>query len=154
MRHLAFACACMALLGCPRQKVLSREQPVEVTHLQVDFHSAEEGRLELTLDVENRSSRAGVVTLLTWELWIQGRFFATGQKATRQVLPLGGKASVELKLPLAFRGLKVEDREAPLTVGVRGTLHVRFGGDEQRLPYETVRRIASRQAPSLDRAHP
>ncbi len=151
-RHLSFALACASLVGCMRPQLGSREQPVEVTHLQASFRSAEEGRLALTLEVENRDSRAGMVTLVTWELWIQGRFFATGQHATRQVLPLGGKAAVVLEVPLSFRGVPVEEGEMPLTVGLRGGVHVRFGGDEQRLPYEAVRRIVFCGAPSLGRS--
>lgn len=139
------------VLGCRGAAPVRDERPhaVELVSLSAAFPRSDSGELELALEVSNREGRTGSITSVSWEVWLGGRWFAAGQQAVSVLLPLNGRAKVELELPVAFRDLEVRHEPTSVEVGVRGGVMVSYSGAVQRLPFEATRRIIAQGAPVL-----
>jgi hypothetical protein len=142
---LTFVSSC-ALLRPPPEK---RKQ-VEVTELSASFPGSDRGELKMTLDVEGRAPRPGEVVAVWWEVWLRGRWFASGTQALAHPLPrLGDSGPLALRLPVVFRRLTVVPGPTPLQIAVRGWLVSKRDGAEERMPFEAVRKIVSEGAPTV-----
>lgn len=139
---LLFLVACRTSAPAPAVR-----GPVEVKEVSLSFAPPDQGELGLLLEVENRQPRAGTITLLGWELWLNGRYFAAGELVTSQLLPLGGRAQLSLALPFTLKDVSLTAGPKPLELGVRGGVRVSFAGALQRLPFESRRSVISQGAP-------
>ncbi|MHB8874041.1 MAG: hypothetical protein ACYC8T_10180 [Myxococcaceae bacterium] len=143
-------CLWVALAGCRTvAPQVAPRGPVEVTAIAASFTGADRGELGLTLEVENREAIAVVVSRVTWELWLGGRWFAAGTQGVGTELSAGERRVIELTMPLAFRRLEVRAEPANLDAAVRGGVDLSFGGLSNRLPFESTRRIVAQGAPVL-----
>ncbi|MBI3185979.1 MAG: LEA type 2 family protein [Myxococcales bacterium] len=132
--------------GCKSAAQTRAEQAaVEVREVFAAFRS-EGGELRLILDVENREAQAGTLSRVSWELWLRGRYFAAGEQVASGALPLGGRATVELRAPLSYQEVRVASEPTALEVAVRGGVTASFGGVLQRLPFQVRRRIVAQGA--------
>ncbi len=117
---LVLCAACATLRPPPPPPPL----PVEVEELELRFEGDNAGLLELSLSVLNPSTQAATASEVDWELWVEGRRFATGMQSVAVPVPPGERARVQLQIPLAFRRRTLVTELRPVELGVRGEVAV------------------------------
>lgn len=151
-RTLVFLLAAVAV-GCPRpsQHPIPAER-VRVERVQLDFVADDEARLSVELSVFNASQSPQQLADLQWELWLDGRPFASGVRAVSVSVAPSSWASVKWAVPLTFRS-DVEGRATRrVTIGLRGSVHAYTGGFEERLKFQRLEARVVAGAPSASAA--
>jgi hypothetical protein len=135
--------------GCRPFVVLPAKEvpPVQVRSVGASFSSENHAELKLSLLVPNPTLVVGEAVQVSWELWLQGRWFAAGTRALHEPLPATQTRELSLSFPMAFRTLTVTREPTPLQVGVRGSIDARFGNEHRELSFEDGRRVVTDGAP-------
>jgi hypothetical protein len=142
----------LALLSCRElQPIPTPEQPqVTLTSAAAHFPDANHGEFDVTLAVEDREGRMGIIESISWEIWLKNRWFAAGTQALTAPLPASGVATVSLKLPVAFRDVPVSTDRTRFDLGVRGSLSASYSGTSVRIPFAVAKRIEAIGVPILE----
>ena len=129
---LAASCRTALLLGDPVNG------PVQVRAISASF--AGDLRADFTVRFAVKSPRGGpgTVSRLDWELWLQGRWFASGRQELAQPIAAAGTSEFEVTLPLVFRRPPESDEQLELPAGIRGFLYVSRDHSEDALPFEKI----------------
>ncbi len=151
-RPVVFLFAAWLLVACRTPGAAPASKQAEVSSLSLRFPEPDVGELSFVVAMLNRTTNAGTILEVDYELWLDGRWFAAGRQRVSTVLPLDGAASVELKVPLAFRRVGYQSETRSVQVGLRGGALVSFGGEERRLRFEEVRRMSVVGAPEWETA--
>src|SRR4051794_38541578 len=100
---------CTALLalalcaGCVRLPLRTESvDPAEVEALEPRPFTVDRGALGLKLRLHNPHDTQGTLRGVVWELWLEGRWFASGTQEVRGMLAGAGSRELELELPLVF----------------------------------------------------
>ncbi len=123
--------------------------PIEVAALAADFPGPDHGEVRLTLDVDNPEGVDAEAKEVTWEVWLEGRWFAAGLLEVRAALPAHRRTLIALQLPVVFKRLEVRPEPASVEVAVRGAVDLKYGKGGARVPFEATRRILARGAPKM-----
>lgn len=143
MASLVLAAGCRASLpsgGRPRE-------PVEVLAVSIAFTGENRAECKLKLAVQNHEPAGGSATRLSWELWVQRRWFAEGEQSFYQPLLPAGATQFELALPIALRRAPASPGTVEVDAWVRGQLTASFGSSEDQIPFEKMLRAKAPASP-------
>lgn len=138
----------LGLAGCARLPF--RPVPdvtAELVSVAASFPTDESGEVAVKLLLRNPGSTKATVLSVSWELWLEGRWFASGTQGMIEDLP-PGETALDVQLPLAF--LKAPMRKGPQLVraAVRGSVLVLFEQEQRReVRFERVSRIVTDGVP-------
>lgn len=124
----AFSCKGAQLRPEPAQAVqLLSITPVYKSDGGADF--------AVVMSVADPRGQAGMVTRVSWRIWIQRRWFAQGEQVVSQLIAGGGATRLEVVLPLALRRTPGPAELVPIEVTIRGELSASIGGVEEALGF-------------------
>jgi hypothetical protein len=148
-RHLVPA-LWLATAGCSvlGLRLEQGEERVAVRQVDLKFRGQDQGELLLGLLVHSPGDAPAEATGLSWELWLEDRWFASGTQTVRDLAPAVAR-ELSFSLPLAFRTLRTTEGLSPLRVRVRGEVTVRWSGLERRLAFDHRRVLEVSGAPQL-----
>ncbi|HME90167.1 MAG TPA: hypothetical protein VKE49_02005 [Myxococcaceae bacterium] len=141
--------ASLVLAGC-RTSLPSggrERQPVEVLGAAIAFTGENRAECKLQLAVQNPQTTGGSATRITWELWVQRRWFAEGDQYFYQPLLPAGPTQFELALPIALRRAPASPGTVEVDVWIRGKLTTSLGGSEDQVPFERMLRAKAPASP-------
>lgn len=118
----------------------------ELVSVAASFPTDESGELAVKLLLRNPGSTQASVVAVSWELRLDGRWFASGTQGMSEALP-PGETTLDVQLPLAF--LKTPIRTGPQLVraAVRGSVLVSFEQERREVRFERVDRIVTEGVP-------
>jgi hypothetical protein len=138
----------LSLAGCARLPFRpAPDVKAELVSVTAAFPTDETGEVALKLLLKNPGSTQASVLAVSWELWLDGRWFAAGTQGMNEALP-PGETTVDVQLPLSF--LKTPMRKGPQLVraAVRGRVLVLFEPEQRReVRFERVSRIVAQGVP-------
>jgi hypothetical protein len=112
---------------------------VQVRAISASFASELRADFNVRFAVKSpRGEPPGTVSRVDWELWLQGRWFASGRQELAQPLTAAGTNEFEVTLTLVFRRPPESDEPIELPAGIRGLLFVRRDHSEDALPFEKI----------------
>ncbi len=126
-----------------------RARDVELKSMAASFTS-DRGVFKLSLDVENPQRDEAELRGVSWEVWLNGRWFASGTQALAIPLAALERRTVELALPVAFRRVTILPGPTSLEMAVRGKLRLEKGRNVRVLPFESSSRIVADGAPERE----
>ena len=138
---LVLACACRSVRadGVP--------DPVAVSGLKVNEASIDRADFGLTLVVKNPHRWAGTLRAVTWELWLGGRWFATGTQELSGPLPGNGNLPLSLTLQTAFKRRGTSRGPDTVDARVRGNVRVDFPLGPEELTFGKSATVSTLGAP-------
>lgn len=144
--------ACAACIPIPRSPEVKRDtDEAHVSALALAFPAEGEGLAKVELLIPGREDEAGEVGDLVWELWLEGRPFASGVVRPDLKLPVGQWAKAQLELPLLYRAWSWSPHPRSLRVRFKGRLVRRFGLDAPATFLDERRTVVADGAPLFDR---
>jgi hypothetical protein len=143
---LAGLCAvgCFSFLRNPQL-----EDRARVTALSLAFPEPGRGLLTVTLNARSPSAQPMPLVQLEWELWLEGRHFASGVRALEGAVLPEAQTELHLEAPLAFRVLPTEPKAARRAVALRGFVAVGEREEPLRLPFTHHETLEVTGAPVL-----
>lgn len=120
---------------------------MEVLGLAIAFTGENRAECKLKLSVQNQEPADGSATRLSWELWVQRRWFAEGEQTFYQPLLPAGATQFELSLPIALRRTPASPGTVEVDAWVRGQLTATFGSSEDQIPFERMLRARAPASP-------
>lgn len=148
MRRLS--CLLLLLAGCRALDVVPVRDSLraEVAAVQASFPNETHATFELRLRARNPTRQTAKIGSLSWELWLQGKWFAAGVQQLGESVSPGEVRELRVTLPLAFRPMPMTTEPTPLLVGLRGTLAARFGDASREWYFESGSRIVAQGGPA------
>lgn len=138
MKNFQFMCLAVGLFtGCAVQRVIVpvAESFVEVPALKLEFSENSQARLQADLQLTNPQNKPGRIIECQWDLYVEGRHFASGIEALGKDVPASASAHVALNLPIEFRNLSLQPRERKVVVTFRGMVVLRWDDSELALSF-------------------
>lgn len=128
------------------------EDQVSVESVDVRLEPGERGELVLGVSLPRAPSGPTAITGIQWELWLDDRWFATGDNVLPEPLPVEGSAhGAQLTMPFVFRRASPSNGVArEVGAGVRGYLLLQVDGDTRRWPFQDRRRVRVANAPVIE----
>ena len=121
---------------------------MEVQPLSLRFEEAEQGELRIPLRLTLQKTTS--FTAASWELWLDGRWFAAGTQALSVEAKRGEGTEVVLVCPLAFRRLPASPDVRPVEVGVRGILEEKQSGRGDSFSFRSRQTLRIPHVPQVD----
>lgn len=151
---LAPGTACRTLAGAQSAEQAFPDTGVKLTHVGLAFPGETDGTLTLHLEVESPRGNAARIEALRFELFLEGRHFASGARRLGIPMQPSTVRDLELTVPLALPRQRMLQGERPLNVEVRGSLSVYEGGSPDPWLFAWKGRVVSDGAPAFEDDQP
>jgi hypothetical protein len=135
---------CAMVASCRTPSLRDQAAPVQIRAVSASYPGETHADFTVRFAFRSPKGRPGTASRLDWELWLQGRWFASGRQELTQSLAAADINEFDVTLPLAFRRPAESEEAAELPAGIRGLLYVRWDHSEDPLPFEQILRVRAK----------